>query len=106
MSEKGFEDFKESLLELSETTSWTATSTPWLKKRLEDMDELVRGKGDGAVALKRGRLEGVKEVVVDLSHRELTKANGIPKDQLSTRHPVFPKVVRWLEEQRKKDRSK
>lgn len=105
MDEKEFESFKASLLELTESTSWTATSTPWLKKRLEDMDELVKGKGDGAVALKRGRLEGVDEVIVDLGHRALTKTNGIPEDELS-KHPVFPKVARWLEEQRKKDRGK
>lgn len=106
MSEKEFEEFKESLLELSETTSWTAAATPWLKERLQDMDELVTGKGDGAVALKRGRLEGVEEVVVDLGHRALTKPNGIPEDELSRRHPVFPKVARWLEKQREKDRGR
>lgn len=106
MDEKQFAEFKKSLLELTESTSWTATSTPWLKKRLDDMDELVNGKGDGAVALKRGHLEGVDEVVVGVNHRALTRANGIPKDELSKRHPVFPKVVLWLEEQRKKDRGK
>jgi pimeloyl-ACP methyl ester carboxylesterase len=33
-------------------------------KVVEDMDELVDGKGDGVVALKRGRLEGVDDVVL------------------------------------------
>ena len=72
---------------------------------LGDMDEVVKGKGDGAVSVERGRLEGVQEVVVDLGHRALTRANGIPKDQLDTKHPVFPKVARWLQEQRNKDRK-
>ncbi|MHC4813494.1 MAG: esterase/lipase family protein [Planctomycetota bacterium] len=105
MSDREFADFKESLLELSETTSWTSTTTPWLKKKLQDMDELVNGKGDGAVALKRGRLDGVQEVTVDLGHRGLTQADGIPKAELGAKHPVFPKVVRWLREQRKQDRK-
>ena len=31
---------------------------------LADFDEMVEGKGDGAVSLKRGRLEGVKDTIV------------------------------------------
>jgi hypothetical protein len=31
---------------------------------LADMDELVDGKGDGVVALKRGRLDGVADTLV------------------------------------------
>jgi hypothetical protein len=31
---------------------------------LADMEEIVDGKGDGVVALKRGRLEGVEDVVI------------------------------------------
>lgn len=30
---------------------------------LEDLDEVVQGKGDGAVAIKRGRLEGVDDTI-------------------------------------------
>ena len=37
---------------------------PKLDEYLQDMDEVVRGKGDGAVALTRGRLEGVDDTVV------------------------------------------
>jgi hypothetical protein len=55
--------------------------------------------------LKRGRLDGVQEVTVDLGHRGLTQADGIPKAELGAKHPVFPKVVRWLREQRKQDRK-
>jgi hypothetical protein len=35
-----------------------------LDAMLADMDEVVEGKGDGVVALKRGRLEGVADTVV------------------------------------------
>ena len=34
------------------------------KDWLGDLGEVVRGKGDGAVALKRGRLEGVEDTAV------------------------------------------
>jgi pimeloyl-ACP methyl ester carboxylesterase len=45
---------------------------------LADMDEIVNGKGDGVVALKRGRLEGVDDVVVlPFDHIECT---GEPDD--------------------------
>jgi pimeloyl-ACP methyl ester carboxylesterase len=35
-----------------------------LKTILSDIDELVEGKGDGVVAVKRGRLEGVSDTLV------------------------------------------
>jgi len=35
-----------------------------LKTLLAEMDELIDGKGDGVVAVKRGRLDGVEDVVV------------------------------------------
>ena len=37
---------------------------PCAEHLLEDLDELIQGKGDGAVALARGRLEGVEDTVV------------------------------------------
>ena len=35
-----------------------------LEALLDDMDELVEGKGDGVVAVARGRLEGVTDTLV------------------------------------------
>ncbi|HEX5445906.1 MAG TPA: hypothetical protein VFW87_18910, partial [Pirellulales bacterium] len=36
---------------------------------LADGDELIQGKGDGAVAIERGRLEGVADtMVIDFDH--------------------------------------
>jgi pimeloyl-ACP methyl ester carboxylesterase len=42
---------------------------------LADMEEIVDGKGDGVVALKRGRLDGVEDVVIlPFSHLSCTGA--------------------------------
>ena len=35
-----------------------------LDEILADLDEVIRGKGDGVVAVKRGRLEGVEDTVI------------------------------------------
>ncbi len=44
---------------------------------LEDLDEVVQGKGDGAVALKRGELEGIEDtVVLSFGHVEVLRAPG------------------------------
>jgi len=54
---------------------------PRLDALLEDLDELVDGLGDGAVALERGRLQGVDDTIVLEFHHglitsELTDAGG------------------------------
>lgn len=44
-----------------------------LEDHLADLDELVRRKGDGAVAVSRGRLEGVSDIeVLDFHHASLS----------------------------------
>ena len=45
---------------------------------LNDIDELVEGKGDGIVAVKRGRLDGVSDtLVMPFGHMAVT---GEPRD--------------------------
>jgi hypothetical protein len=47
---------------------------------LADIDELVEGKGDGIVAVKRGHLEGVADtVIMPFGHMAVT---GEPSDEL------------------------
>jgi len=55
---------------------------------IRDLDELVDGKGDGAVSLRRGALPGVEPWRVPVTHSQLTKD---PR--------VVVEVVRWLQEQ-------
>lgn len=46
---------------------------------LADLDEVIVGKGDGAVSLARGRLEGVKDtVVLPFDHLDITTEKPTP----------------------------
>jgi len=51
-----------------------------LAEILDDIDELVEGKGDGIVAVKRGRLDGVADtLVMKFGHMAVT---GEPRDEV------------------------
>ena len=59
---------------------------------LADIDELVEGKGDGVVAVKRGRLDGVSDtLVMPFGHLAVT---GEPKSDLlrDVQHVVLERV--------------
>jgi pimeloyl-ACP methyl ester carboxylesterase len=59
---------------------------------LADIDELVEGKGDGVVAVKRGRLDGVSDtLVLPFGHIAVTAE---PKDSVlvSVQHAVLERV--------------
>jgi len=63
-----------------------------IKKFLDDVDELVDGKGDGVVAVKRGRLNGVSDtVVMPFGHLAVTGAatNDLIRD---VQHAVLVRV--------------
>ncbi len=50
---------------------------PQLDEILADLDEVIRGKGDGVVAVKRGRLEGVTDVMLaEFSHLGVLQTTG------------------------------
>jgi pimeloyl-ACP methyl ester carboxylesterase len=55
---------------------------PHLKNILTDFDELLAGKGDGVVAVKRGRLEGVADtVLLNFTHLGPTGNTPTPADR-------------------------
>lgn len=56
---------------------------PRLEELLEDLDELVDGLGDGAVAVARGRLQGVDDTVV-LSFRHTTISSALTDESSRT----------------------
>ncbi len=50
---------------------------PQLDETLADLEEVIRGKGDGVVAVKRGRLEGVTDTLLaDFSHLGVLQTTG------------------------------
>jgi hypothetical protein len=56
------------------------SSADRLKDILSDIDELVEGKGDGVVAVKRGRLNGVSDtLILPFAHLSVT---GEPRNQV------------------------
>lgn len=58
---------------------------------LADLDEVVRGAGDGVVALKRGRLAGVDDVVtLDFTHLGVLQGTHVAAD------PALQEVVKRL----------
>ncbi len=79
--------------------SWTATRkvlkygvrhVPYARKKVEkyddvlaDLDEVVDGRGDGVVAVKRGRLDGVDDTVV-LRFSHLSVAGNAENDSIRT----------------------
>ena len=52
-----------SVSEKAEQSRWVRFFGPRIQQWLADLDEVVDGKGDGAVSLARGRLEGVDDTV-------------------------------------------
>ena len=50
-----------------------------LDSYLEDLEEVVRGKGDGAVAVKRGRLQGVSDIeLLEFDHLDFSGPHDSP----------------------------
>lgn len=51
------------LLDVQSRNRWVQFFGSRFEAWLNDLDEVVEGRGDGAVAIKRGRLEGVEDLV-------------------------------------------
>jgi pimeloyl-ACP methyl ester carboxylesterase len=70
---------------------------PSADRWLADLDEVVDGEGDGAVAVRSARLRGAETLTVPLDHLGLVHRRGLfgalPPD---AEHPVFAQVARWL----------
>lgn len=85
---------------VEKATARAGSLAPWLREKAADLDEIVQGKGDCAVAVERGKLEGVEPVLVPLDHRALVARRGLLTRHSDAAHPVFDAVTRWLREQR------
>lgn len=71
---------------------------PLVEQWLHDLDELVDGRGDGAVSVERGRLPGVEPVLVPFDHQGLVRRRGLLGAVApDAEHPVFAQVAEWLD---------
>jgi pimeloyl-ACP methyl ester carboxylesterase len=56
---------------------------PRISSIVDDFEEVQAGKGDGVVAVDRGRLAGVQDVVLlPMAHSALTSQSGVPAELL------------------------
>jgi pimeloyl-ACP methyl ester carboxylesterase len=70
---------------------------PRLERWLQDLDELVDGKGDGAVSVARGTLAGVDPVLVPIDHVGLVRRRGLlGRFGRAEDHPVFVQIAAWI----------
>lgn len=69
-----------------------ALLAPRVDETLLDLDEVVRGRGDGVVAVKRGRLEGVDDTVI----AEFSHLNVLQGTDRVEGDPIFAMVVERL----------
>lgn len=76
---------------------WGRLILPRALEALEDLRELETGKGDCAVALARGHLEGVPEKILPLDHISLAKRKGILTPELAPdSHPAYRALLTFL----------
>jgi hypothetical protein len=64
MTEAELDWVRESVVQKFAQVPGVASSAERLEAMLSDIDELVEGKGDGVVAVARGRLTGVSDTLV------------------------------------------
>ncbi|MCP4189617.1 MAG: hypothetical protein GY768_03200 [Planctomycetaceae bacterium] len=63
---------RQCLAHASARFSWIREMKAQLKSNLPEIDELVAGRGDGIVSVRRGRLEGVKDLFIgDFDHHSI-----------------------------------
>ena len=74
------EGVRRHVAKLSSTCPWVKFLGSRVDSSIADMDEVVNGAGDGAVAVKRGRLAGVEDTnVIDFGHLNVLHDTSNPE---------------------------
>ncbi len=92
LSQQRVDGLREGLKTAAESSTTVRLLVPRYDPILADLDEVVTGKGDGVVAVKRGRLDGVADVVLaDFTHLNVLQASDSMQDD-----KVFQSVLKRL----------
>lgn len=79
LTEEELDEFRSTVDAAIERNRLLQFVSPRIEAPLADLDELRAGKGDGAVAVKRGRLKGVEDTqLLPFSHFTITKRADEP----------------------------
>lgn len=86
------DDFRRTMNAGNSWCSWWKCMTSKLDPAIADLDEVVAGCGDGAVAVKRGRLAGVEDTVV-MNYDHVSVLRDIEDKEVQR---VYAEVLRRL----------
>lgn len=77
MEENELDALRKTVRDYTDGNRYTRFLTSKLNNALDDLDEVVSGKGDGAVSCERGKLAGVDDVLeLPFSHASILSANA------------------------------
>ena len=94
LSEDAMEEFRERVVAKLESSTVLQLFKPRIEEALGDLDELRDEHGDGAVAVKRGRLEGVEDTeLLPITHFAMSRKAGDPQFDV-----LFDAVLKRLNE--------
>jgi pimeloyl-ACP methyl ester carboxylesterase len=94
LSEESLEGLRRSLRKAGDRSRLVRFLGDRLDRYLADLEEVVRGKGDGAVAVKRGKLRGVPDIeVLDFDHLDFSRPPNSPGAAL-IREAVLRRLAR------------
>ena len=80
LSEDGVDELREQIRTRIDDYKLLRLVRPRIEEALEDLDEFTVNQGDGAVAVKRARLEGVEDTeLLHFTHLALTREAGDPQ---------------------------
>jgi pimeloyl-ACP methyl ester carboxylesterase len=91
-TQQRLDDLRDKLKTAERHSDVAGLFTPRLDQMLADLDEVVKGRGDGVVAIKRGRLEGVDDTVV----LDFTHLGALQKENQLEGHELYESVLERL----------
>ncbi len=92
MKDAWVDKFRASLVDEKNTSRFARLFGPKLEQMLGDLDEVRAGKGDGAVAVERGRLAGVDDTILLPFDHLRVMGDGDTKTERAVRDVVYQRL--------------